>query len=268
MLDSTITVQSIIDKLVEPIGPLGATVDQLVAGDPNRQARRVAVAFLASYDVIREAAAQGADLIITHEPTFYLHNDETEWLGGDPVYEEKRRLIEESGIAIFRFHDYVHLYKPDGILEGMLERMEWTELARPEARHIVDVPPATVREVADRFREKLPVRGRMQLFGDPELAVSAIGLLPGMVGGQKQIRTFSEFGPELIVVGETHEWETNEYVRDAIAMNGNKALLILGHEASEEAGMRAVVPMLRAAFPDVETFYATGRQDRSGPIYL
>jgi putative NIF3 family GTP cyclohydrolase 1 type 2 len=43
---------------------------------------------------------------------------------------------------------------------------------------------------------------------------------------------------EVLIVGETREWETVEYVRDAKDMGRNKALIILGHCNSEEAGMK------------------------------
>ena len=32
-------------------------------------------------------------LIIPHEPTFYTHLDDTEWLHGDAVYQAKRRIF-------------------------------------------------------------------------------------------------------------------------------------------------------------------------------
>ncbi|MBW7458401.1 transcriptional regulator, partial [Paenibacillus sepulcri] len=57
---------------------------------------------------------------------------------------------------------------------------------------------------------------------------------------------------DLLIVGETNEWETNEYVRDAADMGLAKALIITGHQKSEEAGMLTVVEMLREAFPELQ----------------
>ena len=45
------------------------TVDTCKAGDPERELKKVAVCCIATPDVIRQAAAWGADLLITHEPT-------------------------------------------------------------------------------------------------------------------------------------------------------------------------------------------------------
>ena len=40
-----------------------------------------------------------------------------------------------------------------------------------------------------------------------------------------------------IMVGETREWETVEYVADAVTEGRRKALIILSHIPSEQAGM-------------------------------
>ena len=42
---------------------------------------------------------------------------------------------------------------------------------------------------------------------------------------------------EVLVIGEAHEWETVEYVADAITAGQKKALIILGHIPSEQDGM-------------------------------
>ena len=47
------------------------TVDTCKAGDPKKQVKRVGTCFIATPNVIARAAAWGADLLITHEPTYY-----------------------------------------------------------------------------------------------------------------------------------------------------------------------------------------------------
>jgi hypothetical protein len=57
---------------------------------------------------------------------------------------------------------------------------------------------------------------------------------------------------DVIVCGEVREWEITEYVRDAVAQGKRRALIVLGHANSEEAGMAWLVDWLRPRFPDVE----------------
>ena len=50
---------------------------------------------------------------------------------------------------------------------------------------------------------------------------------------------------EVLIAGESPEWTTCEYVRDAVAAGLNKALILTGHCNSEEAGMEYLVEWLR-----------------------
>jgi hypothetical protein len=52
---------------------------------------------------------------------------------------------------------------------------------------------------------------------------------------------FKKYGIDhelIMIAGETREWETVEYVRDPKDMGRSKALILLGHCISEEAGMK------------------------------
>ncbi|CAG7638847.1 Nif3-like dinuclear metal center hexameric protein [Paenibacillus allorhizosphaerae] len=249
-----ITVQMVLNRLIEPVGHLEPTVDTLKSGRLNAEVRKVAVTFMATYAVIKQAVESGVDLIITHEPTYYNHKDEVEWLAGDPVYERKRMLIEESGISIFRLHDYVHKYKPDGILVGMLKKLKWEAYANPEKMNLLTIPSDeqhTVRTIVTHLKNKLDIDSVL-VAGDPEMPVRRFGLMPGASGGRSHIKCFESKNIDLLIVGETNEWETNEYVRDAMDMGLSKALIITGHQNSEEAGMLTVVEMMREALPDLQ----------------
>ena len=56
---------------------------------------------------------------------------------------------------------------------------------------------------------------------------------------------------EVLVAGETREWETVEYVRDGIEAGLKKALILLGHANSEERGMGYMATWLRERLPNV-----------------
>lgn len=253
-----ITIQMIMDKLTEPVGMLSHTTDRLIIGNPAREVRRVAVTFSSSYASIRAAVDGGADLLITHEPTFYLHMDEMDWLRGDAVFEQKLRLIEESGLAIYRFHDYWHRYRPDGILSGLLHTMGWEDYAREQAPYVLDLPVTTAGQLALEIKAALGLSA-LQLIGNPNQPVSVVSLSPGMEGGRRQMEKLLRHDADLLIVGETHSWETDEYVQDALAIGVGKAMLLLGHMASEEPGMRNLVVLLAALFPELDSFFIPGR---------
>ena len=119
-------VQELIDRIIAKCGvePLDRTCDQVIEGDPQAEITGIVTTFMATVDVIREAYRVGANLIITHEPTYFTGDDERDWLAQDPVYFEKRQLLLQCGICVWRFHDYLHMAtEGDGIYRGLLREL-------------------------------------------------------------------------------------------------------------------------------------------------
>jgi putative NIF3 family GTP cyclohydrolase 1 type 2 len=54
---------------------------------------------------------------------------------------------------------------------------------------------------------------------------------------------------QVLVAGEASEWETVEYARDAVAQGRQKTLILLGHEVSEEGGMKYCAEWLKGVLP-------------------
>jgi hypothetical protein len=67
-------------------------IDTIKAGDPTTPVTGIATTFLDTMDVLRQASSHGTNLVITHEPTFYNHLDDTAFFADDPVYREKLAL--------------------------------------------------------------------------------------------------------------------------------------------------------------------------------
>ena len=222
------------------------TVDTVKAGVPETEVTGVVSTFLATHAVIQRTIELGANLIVTHEPTFYGHLDETEWLADDPVYRAKRALLDDHGIVVWRFHDHWHARRPDGVVTAIIEQLGWGEYADPDAPHIVRMPPTPLAALIEHVRVGLGVE-RVRVIGDPGQLCSTVGVLVGAPGGRWQIDVLADV--DLLIAGEVAEWETTEYVRDAIAQGIPKSLIVAGHEPTEEAGMAAFVDWVSPLFP-------------------
>uniref|UniRef100_A0A7V3YMQ3 NGG1p interacting factor NIF3 n=1 Tax=Candidatus Caldatribacterium californiense TaxID=1454726 RepID=A0A7V3YMQ3_9BACT len=130
--------------------------DRLIAGSYDTEVAGIVVTFMATVDVIRKAVELGANLIIIHEPTFYTGGDATDWLKNDPVYLEKKKLIEPHGMAIWRYHDSMHMVQPDGIYAGLWKEIDWEKyLVSKDNPWICEIPETTLADLARLFREKL-----------------------------------------------------------------------------------------------------------------
>jgi putative NIF3 family GTP cyclohydrolase 1 type 2 len=248
-----LTARQVIERIQKSVGvPWNAkTVDTFKAGNPDIKVTGIATTFAATFDVLERAAAGGKNLIITHEPTFYNHLDNlNEIPAGDPVLAAKQRFIEEHHLVVFRFHDHWHSRNPDGILQGMTEALGWTAYRTNTAANVFVAPETNLDHLAATIREKLHIK-TLRVIGNPGLKISRIALLPGAAGSRSQIELLERDDVEVLVIGETREWETAEYARDAGAEGRKKALIILGHVPSEESGMDTCAQWLKAVVPGI-----------------
>jgi len=245
-VQSKLTVQQVIDMILKEIpgAPFKTTVDTIKAGDGGQQVNGIVTTMFTTVDVVRRTAALGANFIIAHEPTFYNHLDDTSWLESDPVFQFKRDLLKKNGIAVWRFHDYWHTHKPDGVLMGVIEKFGWKKYYDPGNPQMIVHPGITLGDVVSTGKKGLGIR-QVRMIGDPKQICKRIALLPGAAGGTAQIKLLQREKPDVLIVGEVHEWETAEYVRDAQAMGTPMSLIVLGHSESEEPGMEWLVPWLQ-----------------------
>jgi putative NIF3 family GTP cyclohydrolase 1 type 2 len=88
-------------------------------------------------------------------------------------------------------------------------------------------------------------------MGDPDLTCRGVSLLPGAPGVEMQIAALGNPEVDVLITGEVNEWETSEYVRDAVYVGDSKGLVVIGHAASEEPGIKRMVPWLQKRLPDV-----------------
>ena len=227
------------------------TVDTVKAGDLSTRVNGIATTFLDTMDVLREANKRGLNLIITHEPTFYNHRDDTTFFKDDSVYREKLEYIEQNHMVVFRLHDEIHEASPDPIAEALLEALGWRSYATRDVPFSATIPQTTLGALAATLQAKLHAE-TMRVVGDPGMKVVHVALRPGAAGLQEQVKALRQEDVDLLIAGESSEWETVEYVRDAGAQGRHKALILLGHEISEEPGMAKCAEYLRTVFPNIK----------------
>ncbi len=256
-----ITIRQAIEQIQQHSGApwKGDTVDTIKAGNPDVPLTGIVTAFAATYDVLERAVANGANLIVAHEPTFYNHQDDTKTLTNDPVYQTKLKYITEHGLVVFRFHDHWHRPAPggsgpDGILIGMVRALDWESYQSHTEPHRFVMPETTLATLASNTESRLKIRVE-RVIGDPQQKVRNVALVPGAAGVDVQIKALEDPSVDVLVVGEAREWETVEYARDAVAEGRSKGLILLGHVASEEAGMDYCAEWLHGFLPGVPVKY-------------
>jgi len=244
-----LTAQQVITRIREKVGVpwLQETVDTMKAGSPDTPVKGVATTFMASFDVLRRAAAAGRNLIISHEPTFYGHLDKVDQLTADPVYRAKREFIEKNNLVVFRFHDHWHMRKPDAVLTGLAALLGWTNYATPGKPPLYVIPETTLRAAASAAEKNLNIR-TIRVIGAPDTRFTRAGLFPG-APGMNAVRSALDY--EVYFGGETTEWEGISYARDMVSAGVKKGMILLGHQVSEEPGMKVCADWLKTILPEV-----------------
>jgi putative NIF3 family GTP cyclohydrolase 1 type 2 len=237
-VQDNMTVQDVIDIIIKniPNAPYQKTVDTIKVGNGNQIVTGIITTMFATIPVIQKAIELKANFIIAHEPTFYNHADETEWLAQDKVYQFKKDLLEKNNIAVWRCHDYLHSHQLDGVQLGVLNALGWRKYYNAESPRMVILPPTSLKDIIHLCKNKLGIK-TLRLIGDLNQQCVKIAVLPGAPGGKGQIQTLQNEQPDLLICGELQEWETSEYVRDARAMGKKLSLVVLGHAVSEEPGL-------------------------------
>ena len=223
------------------------TVDTFKAGNPDMAVTGIAVTMMATMDVLQRAAASGDNLIITHEPTFYNHLDKLDQLGekeNDPVLAAKLAFIAEHKLVVWRFHDHWHRRQPDGIIAGMVHALGWEKYQDAKNDFLFSIPETTFEKLAGELKLKLATHA-MRVVGEPMLKVKRVAFVPGASGFAAETRALEMPGVDVLITGESREWETVEYVADAVTQGKSKGLIILGHIPSEQAGMEECARWLK-----------------------
>jgi putative NIF3 family GTP cyclohydrolase 1 type 2 len=231
------------------------TVDTFKAGDPDTAVTGIAVTMMATMDVLQRAAASGKNLIITHEPTFYNHLDKLDVLEqkeNDPVLAAKLAFIAKHNLVVWRFHDHWHRRKPDGVVAGMVHALGWGKYQDAKNEHLFTIPETTVENLSVDLKAKLSTHA-MRVVADPHQKVKRVALVPGSSGFARETHALEMPDVDVLLTGEPREWETVEYVADAVTEKKRKGLIILGHIPSEQAGMEECTRWLKTFVSEVPT---------------
>ncbi len=250
-----VTAQEVVDAIK---GHLGVewrekTVDTFKTGDPGTVVTGVAVTMMATLDVLQRAVAAGDNMVITHEPIFFNHMlEQPEGMdASDAVWTAKREFIEKNHLVIWKFHDHWHMRKPDGIQEGTVKKLGWEKYWNKDDQGVLVIPEMTLAELAAYVAKRLDAPA-VRVAGDPKMKVTKIGLNPGFTGFTRETKALERDDVEVLLAGESREWETFEYVADAVTEGKKKALIDIGHIPSEQAGMEWCAEWMRGFLPGVK----------------
>ena len=246
---SPLTAQQVVDRIQKNAGVpwQPQSLDTFKAGDPATPVTGIATTGMATMDVLTRASKDKANLVVTLEPTFFGRMDVPS--AGDPVYAAKKEFIQKNGLVVWRFTYHWRGRKPDPFATGLASVLGWTRYQVGDDVFRYDVPAVTLTVLADDLAKRLKARAGIRVIGDPETTVRRIALRPGVSTLAAAMKTLPEC--DVLLAGETREWETVEYAQDTVASGRKKGMIMLGRALSEEPGMSICADWLKALVPEV-----------------
>ena len=233
------------------------TVDTFKAGGPDTPVIGIAVAWLPFTWALERAVELGCSLFVTHEPTYYDHWDSREELFELAIPAERRRRLEEWGMAVLRCHDLWDRYPDVGITTSWaaflgLERLvDHSEYAR-----LYEIEPTTARNFAEQVARHTAQLGQpgVHLIGDPDRRIETVCVGTGAISPYLEL--VARFEPDLVVCSD----DGMDYWRDgAFAVDGGPPIVVAHHGVTEEPGVARLAAHLSAAFPGIAVHHIEQR---------
>lgn len=245
------------------------TRDKILFGDPNKECTGIVTTIYASVDVIKKAHELGANLIIAHEALLWNHGDHRDWLeeSQNKTYLEKKKLLEEYGIVVWRFHDYIHSGIPykggyiDGIFYGLAKVTGWENAIINEQLNsaiYVEVKETTPREIGKLIIDKWNLNG-LKCIGNMDAKVTKILVCGHVMEGSDSNSLIQRIDKEdinLLLPLELIDFTLTEYIKDSAQLGYNRAILAPGHFNLEEPGMKYILDWIDDALKQhIDTHY-------------
>lgn len=245
-----------IDFEGQPIDDI-TTRDQVLYGDDEQECTGIVTTCWAHTDVIKKAQELGANLIICHEALFWNHGDHTDWLieEQNQTFLSKQKLLDESGIVVWRNHDYIHSGMPvadgyvDGIFYGVAKKLGWENNITDDRQFATtfEIPETTVEALLMEMIEKFNLKGA-KAIGRLDTKVKKVFICAHVMGNDNDlIQKTEDENIDLLFALELIDFTVTEYIKDRSLLYGDKAIITLGHFNAEEPGMEYLTEYLEDA---------------------
>jgi len=242
-----------VEAAVLEIAPLEHGMDGdpngLLYGDPETEITGVAVTWTPSLAVLREAATDGLNFVLTHELPFFS-SAESRWFRTLPEDERphniaRRRILDAHGMVVCRCHSNWD-GAPGGVKDSCAEALGFTDqYDGGKYCATYDIEPLTLAELADHARLAFGVP-RVRVAGSLGRTIWRVTVHYG--GLAQQFHAIDEAvitEADAIICGEALDYTIRA------AVDADIAFIETAHIASENPGLREFARLLDNALADI-----------------
>jgi putative NIF3 family GTP cyclohydrolase 1 type 2 len=232
------------------------TTDTFKAGEATKPVKKVAVAWKASWDAMKEAVSRGADLFISHESicvNAVNGSPEPEKVFALPSEKPKFDWLEKTGLVVYRCHNVWDRFPKEGIRDTWQRELKLGNkiIADEYPRYVTEVDPISLGDLTRHILKRIkPLKENGVLVtGDMSRMVSKIGTGTGVTVDPEK---FYELGADVGIM--TDDYYT--HVRSGVlAQELDFPTIFVNHGVSEEWGIQNLASYLKRIFPELEVFH-------------
>ncbi len=238
------------------------------AGNFQTIVRGVVVCYAPTLDVLRGAAAQQKNLIVSREHPFFLHGGFNHAysssgleaaLKDDPVVQAKRDIIRTGNLLVYRMGAAWDQYRPHAQSMGLAQALGFRPLPAPpgdRSRGVVcNVPRSSLAALAQAAAEKLKAFSS-RTVGDPDATVTRVAVLAGETDPSPALaKLLADPKVDGLIAGAGGVVDEVDgavaYFRDVVATGRKIAMLAVGYGPSHDPGGAEVARWMQSVLPDV-----------------
>lgn len=225
----------------------------LLAGHSDNPVEAVLCALDLSAQVIDEAVARGAQLIVTHHPILFRGRKN---LREDDAEGRMLCRLVRSNLSLIAMHTNYDNACP-GVNDALAQVLELHDVeVLEEGMRVGNTDRGTMGAFADFTQDRLG--GVIRRYGDPETPVRRVAVLGG--AGEDFVLRAIAAGADVYLTGEM------AYHKGTDAAENGLCVLEAGHAATERPGILALSAALQKAADDVQ--YKIRVLDSKAELYL
>ncbi len=248
------------------------TVDRFLAGNPSSEVNGIAVSWMPTLPNLERALSAGCNLFVTHEPLYAVKiDDEGNVVGGTPFIDphlqglkekrfgkddawvKKQRWLEETGMTVYRCHDFWDDFPEEGIHGAWANWLGFNGKPIKTKRfyEVHKFDEMTFGDLAERILERVRLLGQeaIHVIGDLKKRVSSIAIGTGAITDYREMH---EMGADVLLLTDdgTRLWESGQW-----AVESDTPLIIVNHSTSEEPGIITLARYIERIFPEVPVMH-------------
>ena len=248
------------------------TVDRFLAGNPSSEVNGIAVSWMPTLPNLERALSAGCNLFVTHEPLYAVKiDDEGNVVGGTPFIDphlrglkekrfgkddawvKKQRWLEETGMTVYRCHDFWDDFPEEGIHGAWANWLGFNGKPIKTKRfyEVHKFDEMTFGDLAERILERVRLLGQeaIHVIGDLKKRVSSIAIGTGAITDYREMH---EMGADVLLLTDdgTRLWESGQW-----AVESDTPLIIVNHSTSEEPGIITLARYIERIFREVPVMH-------------